>query len=82
MKKNGLTWKDAFDYSMSWNTWRSLCVEHGEPDPGPDRPAQDTPIEVRVDPPPDKDLRRAEFLHLRNRLNEHIDKSRKITAYD
>ena len=36
-------WRDLYDYPMSWTFWRGLCVDHGEPDPGPDRPSEYEP---------------------------------------
>ena len=37
-------WRDAHDYTMSWACYRALCIEHGEPDPGPLEPQPDPRI--------------------------------------
>jgi len=45
-------WRRLHDYGMSWDFYRALCVEHGEPDPGPLAPPEPTPkmaeLEARI----------------------------------
>jgi len=40
LRKNGMTWRDLYDYPMSWDNWRRLCVYYGDPDPGPCEPPE------------------------------------------
>jgi len=47
-----LNWRDAHDYAMSWDCYRALCIDHGEPDPGPLESPEPNPkiseLEARV----------------------------------
>lgn len=47
MKRHGLTWRDAYDYSMSWDFWRDACILNTGVDPGPNEPAEDS-LGIRV----------------------------------
>jgi len=38
LRKNGMTWRDLYDFPMSWDWWRHLSVYNGDPDPGPCEP--------------------------------------------
>jgi len=46
MRERRLSWRDAYDFPMSWDWWRAVCVEHGEPDPGPAEPPEHSLCEL------------------------------------
>ena len=39
---------DDFDFAMSYNSYRSLCQQHGWTDPGPDRPPEPEEVKPQV----------------------------------
>ena len=80
-----------FDFPMSWDNYRSLCHEHGWPDPGLNEVA---PEEETVPQPQEiiyrtSNMGKQEFdllqqtarqvKYLLNKLNEHIDFAKKKT---
>ena len=46
-------WRLLYDYPMSWSFWRALCVQHGEPDPGPDRLPEDSTVSKEANDHPE-----------------------------
>ena len=74
-----------YDYAMSWDCWREICVSHGEPDPGSNITQEITVAPCLAEPKEwDKrqwyKVQQLEGLvkHLQNKINEHIDKSRQF----
>jgi hypothetical protein len=37
MRDHGLSWRDLYDFPMSWDWWRHYSVYNTSADPGPDR---------------------------------------------
>lgn len=74
---------ELYDFPMSYSYYRSLCLEHGWPDPGPDtspsEEEQPSPIEDRdaIHLQRQIDKMKAKNNQLQNNLNEHIDASKK-----
>ena len=85
----GITnWRDDFDYAMSWDFYRALCVEHGERDPGPCEPPplpDPGPLDHEDKGSPSLVTTRHRWdyvkqlqgrvLHAETMIREHIDKS-------
>lgn len=72
---------EDFDFPISYSVYRSLCWHHGWQDPGPD---ELPPIQEEIKPvfkprPVDDEIDqlKAGFLFLQNKLNKHIDASKK-----
>jgi len=44
MRQHNLSWKDLYDFPMSWDWWRHYSVYHTGVDPGPDQPPEEASL--------------------------------------
>ncbi|MDD5510054.1 MAG: hypothetical protein PHI12_04510 [Dehalococcoidales bacterium] len=50
MRNHGLTWRDLYDFPMSWDWWRHYSVYNTGTDPGPNKIPQRPLVPVPPDP--------------------------------
>lgn len=78
--------EDPIDFPVAWMWHRHYSQYFGDGDPGPNEPAQGVSLGPQTpqpaDPPGDLHRLQVYVTDLQNRLNQHIDRSKKKRGED
>ncbi|MDD5220256.1 MAG: hypothetical protein PHV11_06805 [Candidatus Bipolaricaulis sp.] len=65
-----MNWRELFDYPVSHDYYRALCVDHGEPDPGPCEAPEGEPVVIPQEINDRMDRLQGEVVYLKDQLKE------------